>query len=112
MVLLVRAILSSRATSPCLASTTALAVESLTSCAQLSTHCGNELLEVILKRKNRVRGRLAMDMGIYKDTGMHSNDDVIRDHGQPEDTESSKILPSNRWVVDSWTEKNETLLKG
>ena len=61
MVLLVRAKLAGRATSPCLASGTALAVgESLAGRPQLSPHRGNELLEVILKRKDRARGRLAV----------------------------------------------------
>lgn len=62
MMVVVRAILSSRATAPSLASSTAaLAIgEPLARCLQLSSHCRKELLEVILEGKHKAGGRLAM----------------------------------------------------
>ena len=91
MVLLVRAILPGRAASSCLASATALAVgESLASCPQLSPHCGNELLEAILK-KGQSEGKVSNGHREY-----HSKYELIRVNGQLKDAESSETSPSTK----------------
>lgn len=66
MMVVVRAMLPSRATAPGLASTATLAIgEPLTRCLQLSSHCGKELLEVIHRAVRENVGVVLIDKPLH-----------------------------------------------